>query len=193
MPPQYNVVCAIHAAAARAILRGPMFRFIAFILLAAMLHSQSTPRLLVTGWRIEPAGSQTPLGDFPTAAALSPDGKYLVALNAGSAAPSLSVMDTASGRVTATVPVPDAWLGIVFSPKGDRLYVGGAARAAIFEFAFAAGKLTPARTFNVVAPDKRTAADFIGDVASSRERPPALRRRPVSRFCGGRQSADRAW
>src|SRR5208283_4672985 len=40
-------------------------------------------------------------------------------------------------------------------------------RASVFEFTFAGGKLTPARTFPVVPQDQRTAQDFIGDVAFS--------------------------
>ena len=43
--------------------------------------------------------------------------------------------------------MPDAWLGLAFAPKGDRVYVGGGARAAVFEFNFADGKLTAGRTF----------------------------------------------
>jgi len=37
------------------------------------------------GWRVTPAGEQTPLGSLPTASALSPDGKLLLVLNAGDA------------------------------------------------------------------------------------------------------------
>jgi YVTN family beta-propeller protein len=99
--------------------------------------------------------------------ALSPDGKYLLVLNGGYRPPSVSVIETASGRVTGSVPVADGWLGLAISPKGDTVYVGGGSQASLFEFAFANGVLTPARTFVVVPQAQRGAQDFIGDVAFS--------------------------
>ena len=150
----------------------------AVIVLALTLGSQPQPReqvgplpgggfLLNSGWRLQPAGRQIPLDTFPMASALSPDGKYLLVLNGGLKPPTVSVIETASGSVTGSAPVEDGWLGLTFSPRGDRVYVGGGSRAAVFEFAFAAGALQPGRTFAVVAPEKRTDRDFIGDVAFS--------------------------
>jgi YVTN family beta-propeller protein len=88
-------------------------------------------------------------------------------LNGGYKPPSVSVIETASGRVTASVPVADGWLGLAISPKGDTVYVGGGSKASLFEFAFANGVLTPARTFVVVPKDQLGPQDFIGDVAFS--------------------------
>ncbi|HLK46882.1 MAG TPA: bifunctional YncE family protein/alkaline phosphatase family protein [Bryobacteraceae bacterium] len=150
----------------------------ALTLLAVCLGSQPQPReqvgplpdgkfLLNSGWRLDPAGRQIPLDTLPMSSAVSPDGKYLLILNGGFKPPSISVIETTSGRVSATVPVPDGWLGLTFSPRGDRVYVGGGARAAVFEFAFSSGALQAARTFAVVPPDKLTDRDFIGDVAFS--------------------------
>jgi DNA-binding beta-propeller fold protein YncE len=151
---------------------------LAAILTAAALCSQPAPRqrvgplpgggsLLNSGWRLQPAGKQIPLGAFPMSAALSRDGNYLLALNAGIQPPSISVIETGSGNVTASVPVEDAWLGLTFSPRGDRVYVGGGAHASVYEFSFSGGRLQPGRTFTIVPPDKRTPRDFIGDVAFS--------------------------
>jgi YVTN family beta-propeller protein len=145
---------------------------------AALLTSQPAPReqvgplpggafLLNSGWRLDPAGRQVPLDTLPMSTALSPDGKHLLVLNGGFNPPSVSVIETASGRVTASVPVADGWLGLAISPKGDTVYVGGGSKASIFEFAFAGGLLTPARTFVVVPKAQRGAQDFIGDVAFS--------------------------
>jgi YVTN family beta-propeller protein len=151
---------------------------VAFISLGALLCSQPAPRervgpladgsfLLNSGWRLAPVGKQVPLDTFPMATALSLDGKYLLVLNGGYRPPLVSVIETASARVVSSVPVADGWLGLAFAPKGDRVYVGGGSRASVFEFSFAGGKLTPARTFAVVPQDKRTNSDFIGDVAFS--------------------------
>ncbi len=149
---------------------------IALLLAAAILCSQPAPReqvgplpgggfLLNSGWRLEPAGKQVPLDTFPMSTALSPDGRYLLVLNGGYNPPSISVLETATARETSRVRIADGWLGLTFTPKGDRVYVGGGSRAAVFEFTFANGALELARTFTVVPPDKRTHADFIGDVA----------------------------
>ena len=151
---------------------------VAFVFLGALVSSQPAPRervgplpdgafLLNSGWRLAPVGKQVPLDTLPMATALSPDGKYLLVLNGGYRPPSVSVIETASARVVASVPVADGWLGLAFAPKGDRVYVGGGSRASVFEFSFAGGKLTPARTFPVAPQDQRTAQDFIGDVAFS--------------------------
>ncbi|MGD0201454.1 MAG: bifunctional YncE family protein/alkaline phosphatase family protein [Bryobacteraceae bacterium] len=120
--------------------------------------------LLNSGWRLRPAGKQVPLSTLPMSAALSRDGKYLLVLNGGYLPPSISVLEAASGRELGRTPVADGWLGLTFSPKGDRVYVGGGSQAAVFEFAFANGVLTPARTFPVTPPEKRVWSDFIGDV-----------------------------
>jgi len=121
--------------------------------------------LLNSGWRLAPAGTQVPLDTFPMSSAISPDGRYLLVLNGGYNPPSISVLDTASVSEIGRVPVADAWLGLAFSPKGDRVYAGGGSRASVFEFTFSQGVLQPARTFVVVPEDKRTNRDFIGDVA----------------------------
>src|SRR6516165_9931012 len=152
--------------------------FFGLILLAAVVVSQPEPReqvgplsgggyLLNSGWRLEPAGRQIPLDTLPMASALSPDGKYLLVLNGGYNPPSVSVIETASGRVTGTTPVDDGWLGLSFSPRGDRVYVGGGSRAAVVELSFAAGVLRPARTFAVSPSGERNDRDFIGDVTLS--------------------------
>jgi YVTN family beta-propeller protein len=99
--------------------------------------------------------------------ALSPDGKYLLVLNGGYKPPSISVIELATTRELGRMPVPDGWLGLTFVPKGNLVYVGGGSQAAVFEFSFAAGKLTPRRKFPVVPEKKRTERDFVGDVVVS--------------------------
>ncbi|HJZ98035.1 MAG TPA: bifunctional YncE family protein/alkaline phosphatase family protein [Candidatus Solibacter sp.] len=148
------------------------------IVLAAVLGSQPAPRervgplagggfLLVSGWKIDPVGKQVPLDTLPMSSALTKDGKYLLVLNGGYKPPSISVIDTATAAVVSTTPVADAWLGLAISPAGDKVYVGGGSKAAVYEFNFAAGKLTLARTFDTVPGVAHAQDDFIGDVALS--------------------------
>src|SRR5206468_2612012 len=120
-----------------------------------------------TGWRLRPAGHQVTVGTLPMSSALSPDGKFLLALNGGYNPPSISVLDVAAEKEVGRTPVEDGWLGLTFSPKGDFVYVGGGSRAEVVRFNYANGALTQRRSFPVVPEAKRTVKDFIGDVAIS--------------------------
>ena len=143
--------------------------------LAALLTSQPSPRtlpgpqsdgttLLISGWKIRPAGTQIAVDTLPMSTALSRDGRYLLVLNGGYNPPSISVIDTTINTELSRTRLADAWLGLALSPRGDRVYVGGGSRAGVFELAFAEGKLTETREITIVEQAKRTWQDFIGDV-----------------------------
>ena len=70
-------------------------------------------------------GNAGPVDTLPMSSALSRDGKYLLVLNGGYRPPSISVIDVQADEGGRTVPVPDGWLGLTFSPDGTRVYVGG--------------------------------------------------------------------
>jgi len=140
---------------------------------------QGDVTLLPNGWKISPAGRHLSVGDLPLAMAESRDGRYLVVTNNGYAKPTLTVVDLASFTVKARTPVDDAWLGLAWSPSGDRLYSSGGAGNKVLEFRFKKGKLSPGRTFALAEPsDKesrsvygeepvRKASAFVGGVAVS--------------------------
>ena len=119
----------------------------AFLLLAAAVHAQSIP-----------------VGAFPISSATSADGKYMLVLNSGATPASISVIDVATAKELNRTPVPDAWLGLTLTKAGDKVYVGGGAQAAVFEFNFKAGVLTPGRTFPIAVGKDKTPQDFAGDV-----------------------------
>ncbi len=97
--------------------------------------------------------------DFPMSMAASPDGKYILVLNAGTQA-SISVMDASAIREIARVPLQDAWLGLTFAPGGKFVYAGGGSRGSVYEFSFSPdGVLKQTREMK--------ASDFVGDVALS--------------------------
>ncbi len=134
------------------------------LLTAGVLASVSADAQVSPRWKTTPAGTQIAVGTFPMASVVTPDGKYLLVMNGGAGQTSISVIDLATAKETGRTPVPDAWLGMVMTKAGDKLYVGGGARAAVFEFSFANGALTAGRTFPVVAEKDRTSQDFVGDV-----------------------------
>jgi YVTN family beta-propeller protein len=82
-----------------------------------------------------------------------------------SCTPVISVIDLMAERETARVPVEDAWLGLTFHPKGDRVFAGGGSRPVVWEFQFDRGELRPARRFAAVKEPHPS--DHIGDVALS--------------------------
>jgi YVTN family beta-propeller protein len=148
------------------------------MLAAALLLSQPSPReqpgptpdggvLLSSGWRIKPAGTQIQVDTFPMATAVTPDKKLLLVLNGGYNPPSVSVIDIASAKQLSRAQVPDGWLGLTINKAGDKVYVGGGAKAAIYEFSLVNGALIPSRLFPVVAEKNIKPADFIGDIAFS--------------------------
>lgn len=154
-----------------------LFPFL-LMLIAALLISQPAPReqvgptadggfLLSSGWRIKAAGTQIPVDTFPMATAVTPDRKYLLVLNGGYNPPSVSVIDIASAKELSRNPVPDGWLGLTISKAGDKVYVGGGAKAAIYEFSLANGVLTPSRLFPIVPQNSVKPDDFVGDVQFS--------------------------
>jgi YVTN family beta-propeller protein len=142
---------------------------------AVVLMSQPTPReqvgflpdgsfLLNSGWRIKAAGAQIPVETLPMSAIATPDRKYLLVLNGGYNPPAISVIDIAAGKELSKAPVPDGWLGLTMTKAGDKVYVGGGSKAAVYEFTLSNGVLTPSRVFPVVADKDRKETDFIGDV-----------------------------
>jgi YVTN family beta-propeller protein len=97
------------------------------------------------GFQVTPAGRQTKLGDLPLNAVASPDGRWLVAANAGQGTQSLQVVDTGGGQVVQTISYtrPDAvFSGLAFSGDGRALYASAGGNNKIRTFAVADGRLT---------------------------------------------------
>jgi YVTN family beta-propeller protein len=120
--------------------------------------------LLNSGWRIKAAGTQIPVETFPMATLFTPDKKLLLVLNGGYNPPSISVIDVAAAKELSRTPVPDGWLGLTMTKAGDKVYIGGGSKAAVYEFSLAGGVLTPSRVFPIVAEKDRKPQDFTGDV-----------------------------
>src|SRR2546421_13121147 len=81
--------------------------------------------LTVEGRKLEPAGRMTQLGAFPTGGALTPDGRFYWAVDAGRGANFIRIIDIHSGAVRQTLPLPGGYVGIAFAPDGRRAYVSG--------------------------------------------------------------------
>lgn len=141
-----------------------MKRWLAVLALgAAWAQQPSGERILATGWRIKPAGTEVPVGSLPMSSAVSPDGRFLLVLNGGEPA-SISVIRLADLAETARLQLAAAWKGLVFSTDGRSVYAGGGRRYSVWELAFSPdGALELVKEMRA-APSPGT-DDFIGDVA----------------------------
>jgi len=122
--------------------------------------------LLPNGWRLAPAGRHVKVGTLPLNIATSPDGKYAVVTNNGVNRPTLSVIDIAAWTVKSTAPIDAAWLGLVFSPDGTKLYSSGAGQNNVQEFSFVDGVIARTRAFALPAAAAET---FVSGLTISRD------------------------
>src|SRR5437763_582888 len=104
----------------------------ALMLLAAPAAAQQEtvgPLQLETsnGRHLDPLGRMTALGAFPTGGALSPDGRFYWAVDAGRGPNAVRIIDVATGVVTQTLAIPGGYVGIAFAPDGRHAYVSGEA------------------------------------------------------------------
>jgi len=83
--------------------------------------------LLVSGWKTTPAGRQLASGDMILSGQVSPDGKLFAFTNTGYTHHALHIVDLATEKEIATFQMEQAWSGLTFSPKGDRIYVSNGA------------------------------------------------------------------
>ena len=58
---------------------------------------------------------------------VSPDGKLFAFTNTGYTHHALHIVDLATEKEIATFQMEQAWSGLAFSPKGDRIYVSNGA------------------------------------------------------------------
>src|SRR5450759_1353888 len=82
--------------------------------------------LLPSGRLLTPAGTQTEVGPYPFALALTPDGRRVVVACMGADDQSLHLLDAATGKTLVKEPVKKSWLGLAVAPDGKRVYVAGA-------------------------------------------------------------------
>ena len=111
------------------------------------LHAGPQPDgtgVTTAGWRLTPAGHQMPLGDLPTALAVSHDGSHMLVLNTGQGTQSLQVVDE-EGDLHQTIEYksPEAlYAGVAWSPDDRRVYASAGGNNKIRVYDVAGGTLT---------------------------------------------------
>jgi hypothetical protein len=94
--------------------------------------------IVPVGYRVTPAGQQTPLGDLPLSAVPFPDGAAVLVVNAGQGVQSLQVVDAHDGDIEQSIEYrsPEAlFVGAAFSPDGTQAYVSAGGNNKIRVFA----------------------------------------------------------
>jgi YVTN family beta-propeller protein len=95
---------------------------------SSTITSTSTPdrgaRLLVSGRHLTPYGTQVELGNFPTGAAVTADGRYLWTVSTGFTN-DVRIVDLASGSVCQTIALPGASGGVALDSSHRLAYVSG--------------------------------------------------------------------
>lgn len=108
--------------------------------------------LLPSGWSIKAAGRQFPIGDFPVLAALHPAEPVLAILHAGYGEHEVITVDAINGKIKGRVTIPESFSGLVWSPEGTKLYVGGGWDDVIYRFDYADGLLSHQVKFDDFKP-----------------------------------------
>ncbi len=96
--------------------------------------STDPSRRLPTGALLDPAVASSDLGSMPLGVVASPDGRFAAVLLSGWREQGVQVVDLASHRVVQTLRQPAAFLGIVWSPDGSRLYASGGDRDVVYRY-----------------------------------------------------------
>jgi DNA-binding beta-propeller fold protein YncE len=103
---------------------------------------------LHSGAVINPAGTLVPLGDFPSAMAVSPSGRFVAVLHTGAVPDSHEVrlLNAKTGALISDCKLEEAFQGIAWSPDGLTLYAGLASKGTVQVLSCSAdGKLAAVR------------------------------------------------
>src|SRR5262245_10834947 len=106
----------------------------------ATVGVQPDGRIFVpNGQALTPAGEHIEVNDRPLGMVLSPDGSLLAVVTGSNFAPrALHIIDMSTRTLKQTIAIANSFVGVAFSPAGDRIYVGGGASNDVKLFAVTA-------------------------------------------------------
>src|SRR5262249_30980252 len=82
--------------------------------------------LVPTGQIVTPAGKHIQVQDRPLGMALRRDGQIMAVFSGSNfASRALHLIDVNAGTLKQTISLNNSFVGVGFSPSGDRIYVGG--------------------------------------------------------------------
>jgi DNA-binding beta-propeller fold protein YncE len=128
---------------------------------------------LPTGVRLDPAGPSVNAGNLPLAMVLSPDHAYAVLLLNGWKERGVQVVDRRAGRVTQTIPLGSAFLGLAFSPDGRTIAASGGNVDAIYLLSWRDGAAQLVDSISLVAKRGPEGVTYPAGLAWSNDRSPS--------------------
>ncbi len=107
--------------------------------------------LVPTGQRLTPPGATIDVNDRPLGMVVSPDGtKLAVVTGSNFASRALHIIDMQTKTLKQTIGIGDSFVGVDFSPSGDRIYVGGNTNDNVAVFTAAAdGTYAPTSSISI--------------------------------------------
>ena len=108
---------------------------------------------LPNGWYLSPAGVQAGVGELPLNIAVTPDERFIITTDNGTAVQNLTVIDAATWKVVQTLPLRKAWVGLRLIDGGRKLLVSGGNDNMVNVFTVADGRLAFSDSI-VIAPPR---------------------------------------
>ena len=108
-------------------------------LVIALALFLATAARLPTGATLDPAAKTSPVGNFPLAMALSPDGDRVALLLNGQRQQGVQILDR-HGAVLQTLDQPAAFIGLDFSADGHALWASGGYEDALYRYRWSGGR-----------------------------------------------------
>jgi YVTN family beta-propeller protein len=105
---------------------------------------------LPTGVHLDPAGVVHPVGPMPLNVVVAPGGNRAVLLLNGWSKNGVQVVDWKTGKITQTIELPAAFLGLAFSPDGQWLVASGGNTDQVYRFRWAGDSATLTDSISLV-------------------------------------------
>lgn len=96
---------------------------------------------LPNGWQLSPHGRSASLGDLPLNLSVSPNKKYMVAVNNGQSVQSVQLFDLKTQMIVDSKVIPKSWYGLKIASDNKTVYVSGGNDNCILLFHIIDGKL----------------------------------------------------
>ena len=107
---------------------------------------------LPNGWYLSPAGMQVEVGELPLNMVVTPDERYVISTDNGTAVQNLTVVDVQSWSVVQKLRVAKAWVGLRLIDGGRTLLVSGGNDNRVNVYEFAGGRLRLVDSLIVASP-----------------------------------------
>jgi YVTN family beta-propeller protein len=96
--------------------------------------------MIPTGQALTPAGDHIEVSDRPLGMVLSPNGALMAVVTGSNfGTRSLHIIDVQSKTLKQSISIGNSFVGVDFSPEGDRIYIGGGASNDVKFFKLASG------------------------------------------------------